>query len=246
MYGVVRSREDLVDRSLLRDSAGVHDDDVVGDLGDDAEVVGDHDDRRVELLLELQHQVQDLRLRRHVERGRGLVGDQEVGLVDQRHRDHHALPHPTRELVRIVVDSLVGAGDSDCLKQLERPLTSFGPRDVAVEQHGLVELLADRVHRVQRRHRILEDHRDVVASQVAQLAAAHLEEVVALEEGLAARDRASLVVQPHDREARDALAAAGLAHDPERLPLLDLERDPVNCFDDTVVRAEARPQVAYL
>ena len=42
--GVLRVVEELVERALLDDPAGVHDDDAVGDVGDDAEVVGDEDD----------------------------------------------------------------------------------------------------------------------------------------------------------------------------------------------------------
>ncbi len=49
-------------------------------------------------------EAEDLRLRRHVERGGRLVGDQERRVVDERHRDHHALAHAARELVRVVVD----------------------------------------------------------------------------------------------------------------------------------------------
>ena len=71
-----RVLEELVDRSLLGHPRGIHDDDLVGDLGDDAEVVGDHDDRRAVVVLELVHQLEDLGLRRHVECGRRLVGDQ--------------------------------------------------------------------------------------------------------------------------------------------------------------------------
>ena len=69
--------EELVDRRLLGDARRVHDDDLVGDLGDDAEVVGDHDDRGAVVVLQLVHQLEDLRLRRHVERRRRLVGDQQ-------------------------------------------------------------------------------------------------------------------------------------------------------------------------
>ena len=68
----------------------------------------------------LSHQLEDLRLRRHVERRRRLVGDQQVGVVDERHRDHHALAHAARELVRVVVDPALGARDADRLQQLER------------------------------------------------------------------------------------------------------------------------------
>ena len=162
----VRALEEPLDRRLLDHLGRVHDDDLVGDLGDDAEVVRDHDDRAPELLLELVHQRQDLRLRRHVERGRRLVGDQQVGVVDERHRDHHALAHAARELVRVVVDAPLGARDADRLEQLDRTRAGGLLRHVAVEEDRLLELLADRVDRVQRRHRILEDHRDVVAADL--------------------------------------------------------------------------------
>ena len=47
-------------------------------------------------------QFEDLRLDRHVERRRRLVGDQHFRLQRQRHRDHRPLPHPAGELVRVV------------------------------------------------------------------------------------------------------------------------------------------------
>src|SRR3712207_7792710 len=48
---------------------------------------------------ELAQQVEDLRLDRHVEGGGRLVGDQDLGLAGDRHRDHHALAHAAGELV---------------------------------------------------------------------------------------------------------------------------------------------------
>ena len=53
--------------------------------------------------LQLLDQLEDLRLHRHVERGRRLVGDQQLRVADQRHRDHRALAHTAGELVRVVV-----------------------------------------------------------------------------------------------------------------------------------------------
>ena len=57
---------------------------------------------------------------------------------------------------------------------------------------------------------------------------------------------ALLGLQPHDRQARDALPAAGLADDPECLPALDGEVDAFHRLDEAVVGAEARAQVANL
>ena len=77
-------------------------------------------------------QLEDLRLDRHVERRRRLVGDQEVGVARERHRDHHALAHAARELVRVVVDAHARLGDADRVEQLDRapraPPPSTSPR----------------------------------------------------------------------------------------------------------------------
>ena len=243
---MARCRVDLVHGGLLDRPAGVHHDHVVGDLGDDPEVVRDHDDRRAVLRLQLAHQLEDLRLRRHVERGRRLVRDQQVGVVDQRHRDHHALPHAARELVRVVVDPLAGLRDPHLAERRHGAVARLLLGDVVVEQHRLAQLPADRLDRVQRGHRILEDHRDLLPPQLAQAILARGEQVLAVEHRLAARGRVARVVQAHDRERRDALAAPGLADDPERLVSVDRERDAVHRLDDAVVGLEARAQVADL
>jgi hypothetical protein len=232
--------EEPVDGRTLDDASCVHDDDVVRRLGDDAEVVGDDDDRAAELALEPVHQLENLRLRRHVERRRRLVGDQEVGVVDQCHRDHHALAHAARELMRVVVHAAFRLRNADRLEELERPTPRLAGAHVAVELDRLDELAPDRVDRVQRRHRVLEDHRDVVSPDVSQALLRHRQEVLALEECLAARHGVAARVEAHDRQARDALPAARFAHDSERLALLDLEVHAVDGFDDAVVRTEMR------
>ena len=52
--------------------------------------------------LDLADEVEDVRLHRHVERGRRFVGDQERRLARQRHRDHHPLAHAAAERVRVL------------------------------------------------------------------------------------------------------------------------------------------------
>ena len=74
-------RRRLVGRAALDAAAAVHHQDVVGELGDHAEVVRDDDDRGAELLLQVADQVEDLRLDGDVEGGRRLVGDEQLGVV---------------------------------------------------------------------------------------------------------------------------------------------------------------------
>ena len=78
----------------------IHHRDPVADVLDDAHVVGDEHVGQAELALERLEQVEHLRLDRHVERGHGLVADDEVRLQDERPGDADALALATAELVR--------------------------------------------------------------------------------------------------------------------------------------------------
>ena len=97
----------------------IHHRDAIGRLGNHAEVVRDQQQRQVELALHLAQQLEDLRLHRHVQRGRRLVGDDERRPAGERDRHHHALPHAAGQLVRIVVDALVGIDDLHRAQQID-------------------------------------------------------------------------------------------------------------------------------
>ena len=73
-------------------------------------------------------QLEDLRLDGDVERGGRLVGDQQVGLVGERHGDHHALALAARELMREGAEPLLGLADADLVQQLEHARARGGRR----------------------------------------------------------------------------------------------------------------------
>ena len=65
----------------LDDLAEVHHRDLGAEVPDDREVVGDEQERDVELALQVLEQVDHLRLDRHVERGDRLVGHEQLGVA---------------------------------------------------------------------------------------------------------------------------------------------------------------------
>ena len=154
------------------------------------------------------HQLQDLGLDRDVECGGGLVGDEQLGVGGQGHGDHDPLAHPARELVRILAGPAPGVGDPDLAQHLDGSVPRLAPRDSLVQRDRLGDLVAARVDRVQRGHRLLEDHRDRVPAHVPHLLVGHREKVAAREPDRALDDPAGPLDEPHDRERRDALAAA--------------------------------------
>ena len=90
---VLHAGEQRRGRRVLDDPPAVHDRDLVGPAGDDAEVVGDQHHRHVAVGLVVLEQVQDLGLHGDVERRGRLVGEQQLRPAGQRQRDHHPLPH---------------------------------------------------------------------------------------------------------------------------------------------------------
>jgi hypothetical protein len=74
---------------------------------------------------------------------------------------------------------------------------------------------------MKRRERILEDHRDLVASDAAEVFVGCREQVGALEMDPARDGRVRRPCQSHDGQQRNALARTGLTHDAEDLSWLD-------------------------
>jgi hypothetical protein len=123
---------------------------------------------------------------RRRERGRLLVRDQEPALT-RRHRDHHALGHPARHLVREGLDPALRVRDADHLQHLEGALAGRAVLHAAMELEDLGDLAADVLDRVQRRLGLLEDHADPVAPELPEVVRLELQQVLPVEQDLAAR-----------------------------------------------------------
>jgi hypothetical protein len=111
--GHERSLEEGDNLGLLDDPPRVHDDNTIGDLSDDAQIVCDEEHCHLRALLQIPQQCEDLGLNRHIKGRRGLVRDEEQRLAGQCDGNHHALAHPARELVRIVRYSPARIWDAD-------------------------------------------------------------------------------------------------------------------------------------
>src|SRR5688500_15489249 len=109
-------------------------------------------------------------------------------------------------------------------------------------QH-LGHLALDRQVRVQRGHRVLEDHGHLHAPDLVQLIDRQVQDLLALELH-AAFSAAILGQQTHDRHEDLALARAGFADDAKRLAGLDREADVVDGADGALRGGEGGVEVA--
>jgi len=204
--------------------AAIHHQHPPGVFGDHAQRVADQDQRHAAFVDQVADQVEDLALDGDVE-GRGrLVGQQDVGVAGQGDGDHHPLALAARHLVRIGIDARRRVGDADAVEQAQGFLARRGAAEAPMQHQRLGDLAADGMHRVQAGHRLLEDHRDAIAANAAEIAFAHGHQVLAVEAHRAAGAR------PLGQEADQAqrghrLAAARFADDAEGFAPLQRERD---------------------
>ena len=176
------------------DSPAVHDEHPLADRGDDGQVVGDEEQRRVAGLDPSDDEVEDAGLDGDVERRRRLVAHEQPRVVGEGDREDHALPLSARELVRVGPGGLGRAGQPHLVEQrgdalADRAPPGLGPTAAArVREDRLRDLGAHAHRRVEGGHRLLEDHRHVVAPHLCQIAVARADDVV-LDAGEARRAR---------------------------------------------------------
>ncbi|MCY1296085.1 hypothetical protein D9M70_454550 [compost metagenome] len=210
---------------------------------DDAEVVRDQHDRHAEALLQRLEQIKDLRLDRHVERRRRFICDQEIRVVGKRHGDHHALTLATRKFMRIAVDAAPRFRDAHELKQFKHARPRLFERAAPMVHDRLGDLAADGIERIERGHRLLEDHCDLRTAHLVQRLWRQAHKLLsAVTRG--AGDLTVLGEQAHDAHHRLALAGAGLADDRKRFAGTDVEIDALDRFHRAIRRREVHLEAA--
>ena len=228
--------------ALLDDPPRVHDREPPAGGHERREVVGDEQRGEPEPLLEVVEQPQDLRLDHHVERGRRLVGDEQLRVAGERERDQHALALAARELVRVVARA--PRRQADQLEQLADADRGLALRGRRVQLDRLADLAADPLHGVERVQRALEDDRHARPAHGAQPPGLHRQHVLALEQHLAGDLRAP-GQEPQERAGERGLAAARLAREPERVARREVERDAAHRREPPRLGRVGHVQVAH-
>src|SRR5215216_4802906 len=171
-------------------------------------------------VLEVEQQIEHLRLDRLVKRRDRLVEDDEARLERERAGDVDALPLSARELVRVALGEAARI-EADPGKEVAGAALRLPLRD-AVYPRTEGDRSLDSHARVERRVAVLENHLDL-APELPERQRARAERL-AVEQHLAGIGPD----QVHQQPRRCRLPAAGLADDAERLALQHLEIDPVD------------------
>ena len=134
----------------------------VGHFGNHREIVRDPDQRGSDSAHRGSSSPDDLGLGRDIERRRRLVGNDQVGLVEHRNGDGHALAHAARQLMRISAQTLFRRRDADFRSERDRLARAVARTPLRCAVMASIIWRSMRSKRMQRRHRILEDHGDLL------------------------------------------------------------------------------------
>ena len=249
--GLLRRGEQLAHPILLHLLTAAHHQHPVGDLRHHAHVVSDEDHPHLHFPLQHADQLQDLRLDGDVEGGSGLIGDQQRWPAGERHGDHHALAHAAGKLVRVAPQHLFGLRNAHQVEHAQRLLARAAAIHALMQAQRFGDLLADRKHRVERGHRLLEDHRHVGTTHRAQRTLRGLSEIEqravtsAQRHGTADDAPAALLHQPHQPQRSHRFTGAGLTDDRQRLAALEIERQVTHRCHGAVRLRKADAQIAH-
>ena len=166
-------------------------------------------------------------------------------MAGQGHGDHDALAHAAGKVVGELGEPDLGRGEPDAREHRDGAAPGLLLGHALVGQEDLGELAADRVHGVERRHGLLEDHADAAAADALHLHGGQVQEVPALEDDLPSQDLSGrLREQPHQRERGHALAAARLPDKAQGAPGLDREADGVDGAQEPLVGVKTYGEAA--
>ena len=117
---------------------------------------------------------------------------------------------------------------------------------LALEKHGLGELLADAHNGVQAAQGVLEDHGDLVPAQAVEVVLANLQQVLTIVKDLAALHNGVARQDTQNGLGGHGLAGTGLAHDGHGFALVQVKADVPHRLYLAGSGSEGDAQMAYL
>ena len=242
--GVTVGPEQGLGIGCLDDKPLLHHRDPAAEFGQHCQIMRDQHQRHVTFLDQPAHQIENACLRRHIQRRRRLVGDQQCRLQRDGLRDHHPLALAAGQFMRIAVQPVTRGRKPHPVKLGSGDLARFGRAHPGMDYQRFGNLCADCANRIQRRHRLLKNHPYASPANAAHRRLVQSKQILTVKPRRAAAKRA-VRKQSHHRKRRHRLAGAGFTGDAEDLPRRDRQADVTNGVGVTdahgqIVDGEAR------
>jgi hypothetical protein len=159
-----RRLKELFYTRFLNNFSRVHYDDPLRHFGHDSHCVSDQENGHAKSGFHFPEKIENLSLDSHIECRRRFVCDEQFWVAGQRHCDHHALSHSTRELVWVVAGTRLRFGDMNEPEHFNGFVECLPNANPLMQPDSLGYLFADSVDRVKGGHWFLEHHADLLTA----------------------------------------------------------------------------------
>src|SRR5271169_5271881 len=244
--GMSRKAKELANGRRFHQLARMHNGDPLAGLRDDPEIVSYQKNRCARSLTEVAEQFEDTRGDRYVETRRWFVGDEKPRRSGQCHRDHDALAHAARKLMRILLDEARGIGCPDKIEKLQRAPARRRARGALMDFQETGNLPPCRYYGIEGRTVALADHCDLASAISAHFILRETEQIDALEFNRSSQNPAGTPDHAEYRGRTHRLARAGLTNETENLSSVDDNVDAVEHLDQPAVGVEMHNQILHL
>ena len=116
---------------------GIHHQHMRGVLGNHRQIMGDQQQGHARIRDQAGNQIEDLRLRRYIQRRCRLISNQQFRAAGQRHGNHRPLSLAARQLMRVAFRAALCVRQADALHQDDGLLTGRNPSEAAMQAQRL-------------------------------------------------------------------------------------------------------------
>ena len=130
--------------------------------------------------------------------------------------------------MRIGIEAAFGRGDLHLLEQFERAGMGLFRRHILVAQNRFGDLLAQRIDRIERQHRLLKDHRNRAPAHIPDFGFRQCHNVMAINNDASFDLRCLFGMQAQQRAQSDAFARARFTEQHQHRAFFHLQRHMVD------------------
>jgi len=221
--GVFRAVKDDISGSVFHDLAGIHHGDVIGEVANYREVVGNKEHGQIQFVAQFEEKIENLGLDGNVQSGYRFIREHQFRFGCEGAGDGNPLSLTTREFVGIFPHE---AGvETDPFHDFSHfaDKTASGVAETPTLAECLGEGRVDGHAGIERGVGILKDHLEV-ETPFLDGGGPQSAEILSFEENFAGGGRLEL----HDGAGEGGFAAAGLPDESQDLTLFDPEADPID------------------
>ncbi len=146
----------------------------------------------------------------------------------------------------ILPHAVLGILDPGPMQQVNRPVSGFRIRNVAMLEQGFAQLIAQRIGWIERGHRVLENHGHALAAQICHLAFRQLLQIDAVETDVSGAALRLAWQQAHQRQRCHRFPASRFADQAQHLAAPNLEIDAAHRMQHAMLSRQVYPQAFYV